>query len=65
MTPRDEEELDLFEARKAVAAARFEEVRTNAEIGAAQRTAASILAITEANGFLRKFRALMQGGNAA
>lgn len=56
-----EDELELYEARKAVAAAQFAKVETDATVAYAQRVNSGVITIVRANGFVEKFRAIVQG----
>ena len=61
MTEREEDELDLFEARKALQEAEFAKVQTTAMIGAANRASAGIRTIVQKNGYVERFRQVIQG----
>jgi hypothetical protein len=61
MTEKDEDELDIFEARKALAAAEFAETQVNAVVGAATRGSREVRTIVEKNGYVERFRELLRG----
>lgn len=57
---RDEEEVDLFEARKAAQAAEFATVQTDAAVAAVTRASENIQTLVGKNGYLQRFRGLFQ-----
>lgn len=61
MTEKDREELELFEARRALADAQFAKVEVAAVVGAASRASAGIRTIVERNGYVERFRDLIRG----
>lgn len=64
MTEKDRDELDFFEARKARQAAEFATVETNAVVAYAHRVNSGVVEIVRQNGFIEKFRNIVQGGAA-
>jgi hypothetical protein len=61
MTGKDEDELDLYEARKALADAQFAETQVGAVVGAAARNSREVRTIVEKNGYVERFRELLRG----
>jgi hypothetical protein len=61
MTDKDRDELDLYEARKALAETQFAETSVNAVVGAAKRGSREVRSIVERNGYVDRFRELLRG----
>jgi hypothetical protein len=61
VTGKDEDELDLYEARKALADAQFAETQVGAVVGAAARNSREVRTIVEKNGYVERFRELLRG----
>lgn len=60
MTEREQDQLELFEARKAKAAAQFAVTETDAAVAAVHRSGDGIRTIVEKNGYLERFRTLFR-----
>lgn len=58
---RDDDELDLNEARQALADAQFAEVQVGAVVRAARYGSEGVRTIVEKNGYVERFRALLKG----
>lgn len=61
MTEKDENELDLYEARKALQEAEFAETKVTAVVGAANRASQRVRTIVERNGYVERFRHVIGG----
>lgn len=61
MTEQDEANLEIFRARKAVADAKAASVHTDATAAAVKRSSDGIRTIVEKNGYVERFRHLLQG----
>lgn len=56
-----DDELDLIEARLAVASANASKARTQEVVQQAQRASSNVREIILANGFVERFRTIIQG----
>jgi hypothetical protein len=61
MTEKDENDLDLFEVQKALADAKFAEVKTAAAVVSAHAASDGIRSIVERNGYIDRFREMLRG----
>lgn len=61
MTDKDRDELELFEARRALQEANFAETQTRAIVGAARAASSGVRTIVERNGYVERFRGLLRG----
>ena len=61
MTEHDEDELEIFESKKALAAARFAAVKTDATVASIHRTGEEIRSIVDRNGYVDRFRRMLRG----
>ena len=61
MTERDEDELEIFESRKALQAAKFAAVKTDAAVAEIHRTTSDVRSIVGRNGYVDRFRDLLRG----
>lgn len=57
----DDDELDLFEARKAVASAKVSAIKTDAMLSEARQTNLGIRRVVQPNGFVEAFRGVIRG----
>jgi autonomous glycyl radical cofactor GrcA len=61
MTDKDKDDIEIFEARKALAEAEFAETQVNAVVGSATRNSREVRTIVERNGYVERFRHLLRG----
>ena len=61
MTDKERDELELFEARKAHAAAQSASTRTDAAAATLHRASDGIRTIVDRNGYVERFRQLLRG----
>ena len=59
--PREEDELEIFESRKAIADAEFASVKTDAAVASVHRAADEIRSIVRRDGYVDRFREMLKG----